>query len=71
MSFYAPFVVPALDQLGIATISIPFRAVDFVAGPNGSLWAYGYESYNEGAAGAPVRNVVYVFRVPIKTGTSY
>ena len=60
MSFYAPFVVPALDQLGIATISIPFRAVDFT-GPSGSLWAYGYESYNEGAAGAPVRNLLYVF----------
>ena len=59
-SFFSPFIVPALDQLGLATITVPFRV--FSLGPNtDKVWAYGYESYNAGAAGAPTRNLVYAF----------
>jgi outer membrane protein assembly factor BamB len=58
MSIAAPFVVPALDQLGLATITIPLR---FLSIDNGVAVAYAYESYSAGSAGAPTRNLVYVF----------
>ena len=60
-SFFAPFIVPALDQLGLATITIPFRVVNVVNATSGALWAYGFESYNAGGAGAPIRNLLYTF----------
>ena len=61
MSIYAPFVVPALDQLGIATITIPFRVVELLNPDKGTVWAYGYESYGASGAGVPTRNLLYVF----------
>jgi outer membrane protein assembly factor BamB len=58
MSIAAPFIVPALDQLGLATITIPLR---FLSIDNGVAVAYAYESYSAGSAGAPTRNLLYVF----------
>jgi outer membrane protein assembly factor BamB len=62
-SFFSPFIVPALDQLGLATITLPFRVVDILDDTTGALWAYGYENYTaKDAGGAGVtRNLLYIF----------
>ena len=67
-SFFSPFIVPALDQLGLATITIPFRILDVVSATSGALWAYGFESYNAGGAGAPIRNLLYTFTGTYQNG---
>ncbi len=67
-SFFSPFIVPALDQLGLATITIPFRIINVVNTASGALWAYGFESYNAGGAGAAVRNLLYTFTGTYQNG---
>lgn len=57
MSVFSPFVVPALDQLGLATINIYLR---FLTIQNGAAIAYAYESYSSNVKGAPRRNLVYL-----------
>jgi outer membrane protein assembly factor BamB len=72
VSFFSPFIVPALDQLGLATISVPFKIVNFINSSTGTLWAYGYESYSLGKAGngamSPPRNLIYVFTGTYQNG---
>jgi hypothetical protein len=60
MSFCTPFIVPALDQLGLATITIPFKFLS-IDENTGAAVAYGYESYASGASDAPRRNLIYAF----------
>src|ERR1051326_2512784 len=60
MSVYSPFIVPALDQLGLSTITIPFRFLS-IDKNTGNAVAYAYETYSGGASGAPPRNLIYTF----------
>ncbi len=60
MSVFSPFIVPALDQLGLATITIPFKFLS-IDETSGVAVAYAYESYSGGASGAPTRNLIYTF----------
>jgi hypothetical protein len=60
MSFCTPFIVPSLDQLGLATITIPFKFLS-IDENTGAAVAYGYESYASGASGALRRNLIYTF----------
>lgn len=60
MSVYSPFIVPALDQLGLATITIRLKFLS-IDDTTGEAVAYGYETYSGGASGAPPRNLIYTF----------
>jgi outer membrane protein assembly factor BamB len=60
MSVFSPFIVPALDQLGLATITIPFRFLS-IDKNTGNAVAYAYETYSGGASGAPPRSLIYTF----------
>jgi len=65
MSPHAPFVVPALDQLGIASTAIHVRILR-VEGEH--IFAYGFESFDPGAIGTPRRDLLYVFSGHFRDG---
>lgn len=72
MSVFSPFVVPALDQLAIATIPIALRILYVRAiGPSADeaeVVAYGCEHYGDVAPGRRPRNLMYLFRGHYRQG---
>ncbi|WP_440107736.1 outer membrane protein assembly factor BamB family protein [Acidovorax sp. BL-A-41-H1] len=71
MSVFAPFVVPALDQLAIATITLSLRVLH-VGQPDDTgtcpVTVYGCERYAGGEGGSPVRNLMYLFTGSYRDG---
>lgn len=71
MSVFSPFVVPALDQLAIATIEITLRVLHVgKPGDDGAypVAVYGCEHYAGGGAGSPARNLMYLFTGTYRDG---
>lgn len=71
MSVFSPFVVPAFDQLAIATIRIALTVLH-VGAPDDTgsspVWVYGCEHYAEGNAGSPARDLMYLFQGHYRAG---
>jgi outer membrane protein assembly factor BamB len=72
MSVFSPFVVPALDQLAIATIPIALRILHVraigAAADQAEVVAYGCEHYGDVAPGRRPRNLMYLFRGHYRQG---
>jgi outer membrane protein assembly factor BamB len=69
MAVWSPFVIPALDQVGIASIEIPVTVLAVARDAASERFvAYGYESFGKGSAKAPVRQLRYLFQGQYREG---
>lgn len=68
MAVSSPFIAPALDQVGIA--SLVLHVVVFAVFPeSGRVLAYGYEAFDAGSAGARERDLRYLFAGQYQRGS--